>query len=151
MNKELVVSDFVENILVILSNLPKGLRNPILKRRIEEFDRFDEVDKTGIIKTILKSYSKLDKSKFLSLFSSWIDSLAEMDSYKINSILISYLMQLYFNEYKLQEFDAGFVLSLMNVVDNLSNDKKLIIWNCFMESIYNTPNPKMFLKLIPDK
>lgn len=146
---ELIISDFVENILVILSNLPKGLRSPILKKRLQEFEKFDKTEKDEIIKTILKKYLNLNRSKFLSLFSSWLDSLSELDISQINSIFISYLMQLYFDNTKLQEFDNSFVAALMDSLNSLSAEKKQIIWNCFLESVFNTPDPKMFIRLIP--
>ena len=40
-----IASNFAENILIILSNLPSGLRNSIIKNRLNEFKGFDLSEK----------------------------------------------------------------------------------------------------------
>ncbi|MGN6614333.1 MAG: hypothetical protein ACTHKC_04755, partial [Candidatus Nitrosocosmicus sp.] len=80
------ISNFIENILIIVSNLPSEIRNTIIKKRLKEFNEFDETEKKEIIKNIINNYEKIDRSKILNLFESWIISLAEMDNSSINSI-----------------------------------------------------------------
>ena len=142
-------SKFVENILIILSNLPAGLRTGIIKNRLIEFDGFDESEKKEIVNNILKSFHNLERDKVLSLFESWLSSLYEMDASSINSIFNSYLLELYLNPNDLGYFDDSFVLSLVKVLNDLPKNKRDKLWYCFMESILNTPDPKTFIKLIP--
>lgn len=142
-------SKFVENILIILSNLPAGLRTGIIKNRLIEFDGFDESEKKEIVNNILKNFHKLERAKVLSLFESWLSSLYEMDVSSINSIFDSYLIELYLNPNDLGYFDNPFILSLVKVLNDLPKNKRDRLWYCFMESIFNTPNPKTFMNLIP--
>jgi len=140
---------FVENILIILSNLPAGLRTGIIKNRLIEFDGFDESEKKEIVSNILKNFHKIERGKVLSLFESWLSSLYEMETSSINSVFNSYLLELYLNPNDLGYFDDSFVLSLVKVLNDLPKNKRDKLWCCFMESILNTPDPKTFLKLIP--
>src|SRR5919112_2030983 len=142
-------SKFVENILIILSNLPAGLRTGIIKNRLIEFNDFDESEKKEIVDNILKNFYKMERAKVLSLFESWLTSLYEMDTPSINSIFNSYLLELYLNPNDLRNFDNPFILSLVKVLNDLPKNKRDKLWYCFMESILNTPDPKMFIKLIP--
>ena len=142
-------SKFVENILIILSNLPAGLRTGIIKNRLIEFDGFDESEKKEIVNNILKSFHKIERDKVLSLFESWLSSLYEMESSSINSVFNSYLLELYLNPNDLGYFDNSFVLSLVKVLNDLPKNKRDKLWYCFMESVLNTPDPKAFIKLIP--
>ncbi|MBA3750089.1 MAG: hypothetical protein H0X03_04200 [Nitrosopumilus sp.] len=140
---------FVENILIILSNLPPGLRNTIIKKRLNEFNGLDQLEKKEIINNIIKNYSKLEIFKILSLFDSWLNCLSEMDNSSINSIFHSYLLELYLNPKELKNFDGPFNLSLIKVLNDLPKNKRDKIWYCFMESILNSPDPKKFIKLFP--
>lgn len=143
------VSEFVENILIILSNLPTGLRLPIIKKRLNEFNSFDVTDQKEIINNILNNYHKIERSAILNLFDSWLNSLSEMESHSIVLILYSYLLELYLNSDILKKFDSHFISSLGSQLNKLPENKRFKLWNCFMESILNTPNPSDFTKLIP--
>ncbi len=150
MDKDSSVLNFVKNILIILSDLPAGLRNPIIKKRLNEFKTFDISEKREIIRNILESYNKLDESKILNLAESWLGSLAEMDSSDIIMIFNIYLMELYFSSNLKHKIQESFISSLINIVDKLPKNKKDRILTCFFESVLNTPDPKRFLSLIPD-
>ncbi|MDQ4073055.1 MAG: hypothetical protein M3162_01985 [Thermoproteota archaeon] len=149
MNKEPVSADFAENVLVILSNLPSGIRNTIIKSRINEFTELDEVDRREIIKNILANYHKLGRTKILDLFTSWLNALSDMDSRMINSIFNSYLLELSVKPETLEDFDKSFIASLVDILNSLPSGKKDMLWNCFYESVLNTPDPMKFLKLLP--
>jgi hypothetical protein len=141
-------SSFIENILIIVSNLPPEFRNTIIKKRLSEFNNFDQLEKKEVIKNILNNYNKIDKAKVLNLFESWINSLAEMDNSSINDIFNAYLLELYTNPQILDGLDESFILSLYDLFNRIDNNKKDKLWNCFMESISSTPNPERFTKLI---
>lgn len=143
------ISNFIENILIIVSNLPPELRKTIIKKRLSEFNEFDNSEKKEIINNILNNYGKIEREKILNLFETWIDSLSHMDNSSINSILYSYLLELCFKPNILNGFDKSFIQSLIDVFDKLNENKKTKLWNCFMESISNTPSPNKFIKLIP--
>ena len=142
-------SKFVENILIILSNLPSGLRTTIIKNRLNEFDGFEKSEKKEIINNILKNFHRMERAKVLNLFESWLISLYEMDTSTINSIFNSYLLELYLNPDDLRNFDNSFMLSLLKKLNDLPQNKRDKLWNCFRESLLNTPDPESFIKLIP--
>ena len=144
------ISNFIENILIIVSNLPPELRKTIIKKRLSEFNEFDKSEKKEIINNILNNYAKIERKKILNLFETWIDALSGMDNSSINSIFYAYLLELYFKPNILDSFDKSFIMSLIELFDNLNENKKTKLWNCFMESISNTPDPKKFIKLIPN-
>ncbi|MDQ6722777.1 MAG: hypothetical protein M3Z01_00720 [Thermoproteota archaeon] len=144
------VSSFVENILIILSNLPIGLRNIVIKSRLNEFKDFNQSEKKEIINNILKNYGRIERSKILNLFETWLNCLSEMDNISINSIFNSYLFELYLNPNELKDFDNSFILSLVKLLNDLPQNKREKLWNCFMESILNTPDPKKFINLLPN-
>ena len=150
MSQNSSTSKFIENILIILSNLPAGFRNVIIKKRLDEFKGFDQSEKKEIITNILKNYNKIEKPKVLDLFNSWLTSLSEMDNSSINSIFYSYLLELYLNPQELKDFDSQFILSLVRVLNDLPKNKRDKLWYCFMETILNTPDPRIFVKLIPN-
>ena len=150
MSQNSVASKFIENILIILSNLPVGFRNVIIKKRLDEFNGFDQSEKKEIITNILKNYGRIEKPKILDLFNSWLTSLSEMDNSSINSIFYSYLLELYLNPRELKDFDSQFILSLVKVFNDLPQNKRDKLWYCFMETILNTPDPEKFIKLIPN-
>src|SRR3954469_4610082 len=144
------ISNFIENILIIVSNLPPELRKTIIKKRLSEFNEFNKSEKKEIINNILNNYDKIEREKILNLFETWIDSLSDMDNYSINSIFQSYLIELCFKPNILNSFDESFIQSLIELFNKLDENKKTKLWNCFIESISNTPDPTKFIKLIPN-
>src|SRR3954451_15331974 len=99
------ISNFIENILIIVSNLPPELRKTIIKKRLSEFNEFDKSEKKEIINNILNNYAKIEREKILNLFKTWIDALSGMDNSSINSIFYAYLLELYFKPNILDSFD----------------------------------------------
>lgn len=149
MDKDNPASSFVENILIILSNLPPGLRAPIIKSRLNEFLSFDAVEKKEIIQSIFANYGKIENQALLNVFDSWLNSLADMKSSEINTIFYSYLIELSLNPSLISSFDPDLVASMINVLDGFPTHKKIKILDCFFESIINTPDPMLILKVVP--
>ena len=102
------ISKFVENILIILSNLPPGLRLSIIKKRLDEFNNFDYCGQKEIINNILNNYHKVERYAIFNLFDSWLNSLSEMESRSIVSIFNSYLLELCLNSDILKKFRSLF-------------------------------------------
>jgi len=144
------LSNFIENILIIVSNLPPELRKAIIKKRLSEFNEFNKSEKKEIINNILDNYDKIEREKILNLFETWINSLSDMENSSINSIFQSYLIELSFKPNILNGFDKSFIQSLIELFNKLDENKKTKLWNCFIESISNTPDPTKFIKLIPN-
>ena len=149
MDNENPASSFVENILIILSNLPPGLRSPIIKSRLNEFLSFDTAEKKEIIHNVFANYGKIENEALLNIFDSWLNSLAEMESSEINTIFYSYLIEISLNPSLINSFNQNLVASMTSVLDRFPTPKKIKLLDCFFEAIINTPNPKLILRVVP--
>ena len=151
MVKENQASTFVENILNILSNLPAGLRTPIVKNRLNEFLLFDNDEKRGIIKDILANYGKINNQSLLNLIESWFCSLYELRTDQINLIFYQYLLEISLKPTLLQDLNSDLVNSITKVLVSFPEKKRTKLLYCFFEIILNMPNPQLFLKVIPSR
>lgn len=149
MAREEHASTFVENILNILSKLPSGLRNPIVKNRLNEFLLFDNDEKRVIILDIFASHAKINSDSLMNLIESWLNSLSEMRADQINSIFYHYLIEISLNPSILQDFRPDFINSISKILISLPEKRRTKLLDCFFESILNMPNPHFFTKLIP--
>jgi len=142
-------SSFVENILIILSNLPPGLRSPIIRSRLNEFLSFDTAEKKEIIQNIFANYGKIDNQALLNVFDSWLNSLTEMKRDEICTIFYSYMIEISLNPSLINNFKHDLVISMTDILASFPTHKKIKLLDCFFESILNTPNPKLILNVIP--
>ena len=149
MDNDNPASSFVENILIILSNLPPGLRSPIIKSRLNEFLTFDTAEKKEIIQNIFANYGKIEDKALLNIFDSWLNSLAEMKSSEISTIFYSYMIEISLNPSLINNFKQDLVISLTGILTRFPTYKKIKLLDCLFESILNTPNPKLIVTAIP--
>ena len=149
MDNENSASSFVENILIILSNLPPGLRTPIIRSRLNEFLTFDTAEKKEIIQNIFANYGKIEDKALLNIFDSWLNSLAEMKSSEISTIFYSYMIEISLNPSLINNFKQDLVISLTGILTRFPTYKKIKLLDCLFESILNTPNPKLIVTAIP--
>jgi len=147
--KEDQASTFVENILSILSTLPTGLRNPIVKNRLNEFISFDNDEKKVIIRDIFANYGKINNESLMNLIESWLYSLSEMRTDQINSVLYQYLIEISLKPSLLHEFNSDFIGSISKILNSFPGKKREKLLYCFFETILNMPNPRFFLNAIP--
>jgi hypothetical protein len=149
MDKHNTSSSFVENILIILSNLPPGLRTPVIKSRLNEFLSFDTIEKKEIIQDVFANYEKIENQALLNVFDSWLNSLADMKSSDINTIFYYYLIEISLHPILIDAFKQTLVVSMISVLDRFPTPKKMKLLDCFFESILNTPDPKLILRIVP--
>ena len=149
MDNENPASSFVENILIILSNLPPGLRSPIIKSRLNEFLSFDTAEKKEIIQNVYANYGKIENQALLNIFDSWLISLTEMESGEISTIFYSYMIEISLNPSLINTFKHDLVNSMTSVLTGYPTYKRIKLLDCFFESILNTPNPKLIMRVVP--
>ena len=149
MDNENPASSFVENILIILSNLPPGLRSPIIKSRLNEFLSFDTAEKKEIIQNVYANYGKIENQALLNIFDSWLISLTEMESGEISTIFYSYMIEISLNPSLINTFKHDLVNSMTSVLTRFPTYKRIRLLDCFFESILNTPNPKLIMRVVP--
>ena len=149
MDNDNPASSFVENILIILSNLPPGLRSPIIRSRLNEFLSFDTAEKKEIIQNVFANYGKIENQALLNIFDSWLHSLTEMKSDEIITIFYSYMIEISLNPSLINTFKQDLVISMTSVLTGFPTYKRIKLLECFFESILNTPNPKLILRVVP--
>jgi hypothetical protein len=149
MDNDNPASSYVENILIILSNLPPGLRSPIIRSRLNEFLSFDTAEKKEIIQNVFANYGKIENQALLNIFDSWLHSLTEMKSDEIITIFYSYMIEISLNPSLINTFKQDLVISMTNVLTRFPTYKRIKLLECFFESILNTPNPKLILRVVP--
>ena len=125
MDNENPASSFVENILIILSNLPPGLRTPIIRSRLNEFLTFDTAEKKEIIQNIFANYGKIEDKALLNIFDSWLNSLTEMKSSEISTIFYSYMIEIYLNPSLINSFKQDLVISMTGILTRFPTYKKI--------------------------
>ena len=151
MVNDIQASDFVENILIILSKLPTSLRNPIMKNRLLEFLSFDDVDKNEIILNIYLNYTKVNESSLVPLMESWLTILSEMPNDKINIFFYHYLLVLSLRPSLLKNFDLKLLDSFLDILMAMPHEIQIKLRDCAFEMILNTPTPDSLKILIPKK
>ena len=149
MDNDNTASSFVENILIILSNLPPGLRSPIIRSRLNEFLSFDTAEKKEIIQNVFANYGKIENQALLNIFDSWLNSLTDMKSGEISTIFYSYMIEISLNPSLINTFKQDLVISMTSVLTRFPTYKRIKLLDCFFESILNTPNPKLILRVVP--
>ena len=141
MDNDNPASSFVENILIILSNLPPGLQSPIIRSRLNEFLSFDAAEKKEIIQNVFASYGKIENQALLNIFDSWLNSLTDMKSSEINTIFYYYMIEITLNSSLINCFKDDLVISMTSVLTRFPTDKKIKLLDCFFESILTLLNP----------
>ena len=149
MDNDNPASSFVENILIILSNLPPGLRSPIIRSRLNEFLSFNTAEKKEIIQNVFANYGKIENHALLNIFDSWLNSLTEMKSDEISTIFYSYMIEISLNPSLINTFKHDLVNSMTSVLTGYPTYKRIKLLDCFFESILNTPNPKLIMRVVP--
>lgn len=149
MKNEIESSEFVENILNILSKLPPGLRTSIMKNRMDEFLSFDSVEKNEIILNIFFYYKKIDVNSLNNLIESWLLNLSRMPNDKICDILYHYLLILSLNPHILENLDNTIIKLLSGKLKCLSINSQSKLKSCLFEMIFSTPYPDNFRRIIP--
>jgi hypothetical protein len=116
---------------------------------LNEFLTFDTAEKREIIQNIFANYGKIGNQALLNIFDSWLNSLADMKSSEISTIFYSYIIEISLNPSLIDSLKQDLVASLTSVLDRLPIHKKIKLLDCFFESVLNTPNPNLILRVLP--
>lgn len=134
------------NIIHILANLPDFLREPVLRKKLQEFYIYDESDKRETISTALTAASSIEAKKLNELVKSWMEVLSELDTDRILTMLTLYCDEILKDRSVLQNLNFESVVQAFMTLDEV---KKVKFIYCLKEAMFSVPNRHKIIQVLP--
>jgi hypothetical protein len=134
------------NIIHILADLPDFLREPVLRKKLQEFYMYDESDKRETISTALIAASSIEAKKLNVLVKSWVEVLSELDTGRILTMLILYCDEILKDQSVLEKLNFDSVVQAFMTLDEV---KKLKFIYCLKEAMFSVPNRHKIIQMLP--
>jgi hypothetical protein len=135
----------IENLLVIIANLPDFLKLSVCRTKTQELVEMTEVEKKQSIARSLNSINMIDQDRLVSLTRTWMKVISEIEPDQLTEILHCYLLILdsvnLFNK-----IDPKLIL---NTFFSLEEDQRNKLMVCIKEALFLNPNREHVLKNIP--
>ncbi len=143
-------TNYAGNIIVNLANLPEFLRKPILEKRLLEFFSMSQEDKKEIINNALKAGPTIPFDKFSTLFSTWLEILANLSDEYRTIMFSTYINEIVSHPEKLVLFNLD---GILEIYLSLSEKQRSIISSTIrniVNSLDDNSRKKLWL-IIPEK
>jgi hypothetical protein len=134
------------NIIHILADLPDFLREPVLRKKLEEFYIFDESDKRETISKALNAASSIDAKKLNVLVKSWMEVLSELDTGRILIMLTLYCEEILKDRSALKKLNFECLVQAFMTLDEV---KKVKFIYCLKEAMFSVPNKHKIIQMLP--
>ena len=134
------------NIIHILADLPDFLREPVLRKKLQEFYMFDESDKRETISTALNAASSIDAKRLNVLVKSWMEVLSELDTGRILTMLTLYCDEILKDGSVLEKLNFDSVVQAFMTLDEV---KKVKFIYCLKEAMFSVPNRHKIIQMLP--
>ena len=134
------------NIIYILADLPNFLREPVLRKKLQEFYMFDESDKRETISTALNAASSIDAKRLNVLVKSWMEVLSELDTSRIFTMLTLYCDEILKDRSVLKNLNFDSVVQAFMTLDEV---KKVKFIYCLKEAMFSVPNRHKIIQMLP--
>jgi hypothetical protein len=134
------------NIIHILADLPDFLREPVLRKKLQEFYIYDESDKRETISTALNAASSIEAKKLNVLVKSWMEVLSELDTGRILTMLTLYCDEILKDGSVLKRLNFDSVIQAFMTLDEI---KKVKFINCLKEAMFSVPNGHKIIQMLP--
>jgi hypothetical protein len=135
----------IENLLLIIANLPDFLRLSICRTKVKELVEMTESEKKETMIRSLISINRVNPDKLGKLTKTWMKVISEIEPYQLTRILHSYLVIL--DSVKLfDKLDPKLILNTFSSLEEGERDKLLV---CIKEALFLNPNRGQILKNIP--
>jgi hypothetical protein len=134
------------NIMHILADLPDFLREPVLRKKLQEFYIYDESDKRETISTALNAASSIEPKKLNELVKSWMEVLSELDTGRILTMLTLYCDEILKDRSVLQNLNFESVVQAFMTLDEA---KKVKFIYCLKEAMFSVPNRHKIIQMLP--
>ncbi|HEX2304700.1 MAG TPA: hypothetical protein VHH33_00280 [Nitrososphaeraceae archaeon] len=135
----------IENLLLIIANLPDFLKLSICRTKTRELLEMTESEKKESIVRSLNSINLIDQDKLFKLTRTWMKAISEIEPDELTEILYSYL--LIFDSVKLfNKIDPKLILNTFFSLEENERNKLMV---CLKEALFLIPNREHVLKNIP--
>jgi len=134
------------NIIYILADLPDFLREPVLRKKLQEFYMFDESDKRETISTALTAASSFEANKLNVLVKSWMEVLSELDTGRILTMLTLYCDEILKGSSVLEKLNFDSVVQAFMTLDEVKKEKFIY---CLKEAMFSVPNRHKIIQMLP--
>ena len=134
------------NIIHILADLPDFLREPVLRKKLQEFYIYDESDKRETISTALNAASSIEAKKLNVLVKSWMEVLSELDTSRIFTMLTLYCDEILKDRSVLKNLNFD---SVVQAFMTLNEVKKVKFIYCLKEAMFSVPNRHKIIQMLP--
>jgi len=139
-------SNAAVNIIHILADLPDFLREPVLRKKLQEFYIYDESDKRETISTALNAASSVEAEKLNVLVKSWMEVLSELDTGRILTMLTLYCDEILKDRSVLEKLNFDSVVQAFITLDEV---KKVKFIYCLKEAMFSVPNRHKIIQMLP--
>jgi len=134
------------NIIHILADLPDFLREPVLRKKLQEFYIYDESDKRETISTALTAASSFEANKLNVLVKSWMEVLSELDTGRILTMLTLYCDEILKDSSVLEKLNFDSVVQAFMTLDEVKKEKFIY---CLKEAMFSVPNRHKIIQMLP--
>lgn len=135
----------IENLLLIIANLPDFLKLSICRTKIKELLEMTESEKKVSIVRSLNSINLIDQDKLVKLTRTWMKAISEIEPDELTEILNCYLLIL--DSAKLfNKIDPKLILNTFFSLEENERNKLMV---CLKEALFLNPNREHVLKNIP--
>jgi hypothetical protein len=135
----------IENLLLIIANLPDFLKLSICRTKTRELLEMTESEKKESIVRSLNSINLIDQDKLFKLTRTWMKAISEIEPDELTEILYCYL--LIFDSVKLfNKIDPKLILNTFFSLEENERNKLMV---CLKEALFLIPNREHVLKNIP--
>lgn len=139
-------SEAAVNIIQILADLPAFLREPVLRKKLQEFYIYEESDKRETITNALNAASSIETKKLTVLVRSWMEVLSELDTDKILLMLTLYCDEILKDRSVLKNLNFDTIVQAFMTLDNV---KKVKFIYCLKEAMFSVPNRYKIIEKLP--
>ena len=139
-------SNAAVNIIHILADLPDFLREPVLRKKLQEFYIYDESDKRETISRALNAASSIEAKKLNVLMKSWMEVLSELDTGRILTMLTLYCDEILKDRSVLEKLNFDSVVQAFITLDEV---KKVKFIYCLKEAMFSVPNRHKIIQMLP--
>lgn len=139
-------SEAAVNIIQILADLPGFLREPVLRKKLQEFYIYEEPDKRETITNALNAASSIETKKLTVLIRSWMEVLSELDTDKILLMLTLYCDEILKDRSALKNLNFDSIVQAFMTLDNV---KKVKFIYCLKEAMFSVPNRYKIIEKLP--
>ena len=135
----------IENLLLIIANLPDFLKLSICRSKTKELVEMTESEKKEAMARSLSSINLIQRDKLAGLTKTWMKVISEIEPDELTEILHCYLLIL--NSVKLfNKIDSKLILNTFLSLEEYERNKLMV---CLKEALFLNPNRENILKNIP--